>query len=143
MSGKDDDSRCHEGECNQSDLVTLVDDEGNEHDFMIEDIFEYRDKRYAVLVPSPGSMDDEDEMEEDESEEDWEDDEEDEEDLEAYIFRIDEVEGEEVLVEVEDEQEWEQVSCHWENLRRDQDQGWEQDRGEDQNFDLDEDEDLN
>lgn len=94
MSGKE--------ESNENELVTLVDEQGNEHDFMVEDIFEYRDKRYAVLVPSPGP-----------SEQDEED------DLEAYIFRIEQVEGEDVLVEVEDEEEWEQAASQWEILKRD------------------------
>ncbi len=140
MSGKDVDSRCYEGDDAQSDLVTLVDDEGNEHDFLIEDIFEYRDKRYAVLVPSLGSFDEgEGEGEETGEEGDWED----EQELEAYIFRIDEVGGEEVLVEVEDEEEWEQATAHWEVLKQDQDQSWDPDLRDAEGFSLDEDEDLN
>ncbi|HHX87281.1 MAG TPA: DUF1292 domain-containing protein [Firmicutes bacterium] len=89
----------------ESDLVTLVDEQGKEHDFIIEDIFEYQDKRYAVLVPFIA-----DELPEEEQEED---------DLEAYIFRIELEEGEEVLVEVENEKEWEQAASWWENLRQD------------------------
>ena len=87
-----------------NDLVTLVDEDGNEHDFIIEDMFEYQDKRYAVLVPLIL-----DELLEEEQEDN----------LEAYIFRIEQREGEDVLVEVEDEKEWEQVVSWWENLRQD------------------------
>lgn len=100
----------------EGELVTLVDEQGNEHDFMVEDIFEYRDKRYAVLVPSSEI-----------SEEDEED------DSEAYIFRIEQVEGEDVLVEVEDEEEWEQVASQWEILKRDPGLGFGEDEDEELN----------
>lgn len=87
------------------DLVTLLDEQGNEHDFIIEDIFECQEKRYAVLVP----VEQPEQSDEDENE-----------DLEAYIFRIELSEGEEVLVEVEDEEEWERVASCWEILTQDQ-----------------------
>ncbi|MEW5784827.1 MAG: DUF1292 domain-containing protein [Bacillota bacterium] len=87
----------------RTDLVTLVDEEGNEHDFTIIDIFPVNLKQYAILVPVNYEAEQEDE------EINLDDD--------AYIFRIDldEENGEETLVEVEDEAEWNQVALEWEN----------------------------
>lgn len=87
----------------RTDLVTLIDEEGNEHEFAVIDIFPVKLKQYAILVPVSY-----DEAEEDE-EIDLADD--------AYIFRIDfsEEGGEETLVEVEDEAEWNEVAAEWES----------------------------
>ncbi len=104
-------------EGNENELVTLVDEQGNEHDFMVEDFFEYGERRYAVLVPLSGSAG-EGEVDED-----------DEDDLEAYIFRVEQVEGEDVLVEVEDEDEWEQAASHWEVLKQDLEPDFDGDEG--------------
>ena len=83
-------------------LVTLVDEQGNEHEFLVEDLFECQDKRYAVLTPAPG-------FSKTDGEEDLE---------EAYIFRLEHMEGEDVLVEVEDEKEW-SSGLQWEMLKED------------------------
>jgi uncharacterized protein YrzB (UPF0473 family) len=86
----------------RTDIVILVDEEGNEHDFALVDRFQVEQKEYAVLVPVVFS---EDEQESDEV--DLED--------EAYIFRIDlDDNEEETLVEVDDETEWNQVAAVWE-----------------------------
>lgn len=87
----------------RTDVITLVDDEGNEHDFAVIDIFPVNMKQYAILVPVRYDEEtDEEEIDLDE---------------EAYIFRIDtnEESGEETLVEVEDEAEWNRVAQAWEN----------------------------
>jgi len=85
----------------RTDIVVLVDEEGNEHDFALVDRFQVDINEYAILVPV---------MYPDEGENgeaiDFEE--------EAYIFRIDLDEGEEMLVEVEDEEEWNQVASIWE-----------------------------
>ena len=86
----------------RTDIVILVDEEGNEHDFALVDRFQVEQKEYAVLVPVVFG---EDEQEGDEV--DFED--------EAYIFRIDlDDSEEETLVEVDDETEWNQVAAVWE-----------------------------
>jgi uncharacterized protein YrzB (UPF0473 family) len=85
----------------RNDVVILIDEEGNEHDFALVDRFEFDFKEYAILVPV---MDLADEVEGDEL--DFEE--------EAFIFRIDYDEGEEMLVEVEDEAEWNEVATIWE-----------------------------
>jgi uncharacterized protein YrzB (UPF0473 family) len=85
----------------RTDIVVLVDEEGNEHDFALVDRFQVEENEYAILVPVLY-------LEEDEEEDtvDFED--------EAFIFRIDLDEGEEMLVEVEDELEWNEVAAVWE-----------------------------
>ncbi len=97
------------------DLITLVDEAGNEHEFAVVDFFPLDEKQYAILVP----------VRYDAEELDLDD--------EAYIFRVDlDVEsGEETLVEVEDETEWNQVAQEWEN--RAKELGTEEDEEEDSN----------
>ncbi len=85
----------------RTDVVVLVDEEGNEHDFALVDRFPVNNLEYAILVPViyVEDAEDGDEM-------DLDDD--------AYIFRIDLEQGEEMLVEVEDEKEWGEVAAVWE-----------------------------
>jgi len=85
----------------RNDLVVLIDEEGNEHDFALIDRFEYDFKEYAILVPVTSL-----EAEALEEEADFEE--------EAFIFRIDLDEGEETLTEVDDETEWNEVATVWE-----------------------------
>lgn len=66
--------------------IVLVDEEGVEHYFILVDVVMVDDVRYALLEPTDG---DEDEG--------------------AYLFRIDEIDGEEQVVLVEDEEEFERV----------------------------------
>lgn len=85
----------------RTDIVVLVDEEGNEHDFALVDRFQVDLNEYAILVPVLYLEDSEDD-----DAVDLED--------EAFIFRIDLEEGEEMLIEVEDEIEWNQVAAVWE-----------------------------
>lgn len=84
----------------RSDLVTLVDEEGNEHDFMIVDILQVRTKQYALLMPLAQDGDDTDDANGAASDE-------------AFIFRLDEVDGAEILVPVEEDGEWSLVAAEW------------------------------
>lgn len=89
------------GEGKGADVVLLVDEAGNEHEFLLIDRFEVNQGNYAILVPvyeNEGGENGEAFEHEDE----------------AYIFRIDDNEGEEMLVEVEDESEWKKVADFWE-----------------------------
>ncbi len=70
-----------------ADLITLVDDEGVQHEFEILDAIETDDGRYCALLPYLG--DDVDEAAEE---------------SEYYILQVVEVDGEEELVEIEDEE---------------------------------------
>lgn len=86
----------------KTNLVVLVDEEGNEHNFALVDRFPVDLKEYAILVPV--AYDEDDEADPDMAED-------------AYIFRIDKDEANEgeILVEVDDESEWNEVAREWEN----------------------------
>ena len=73
--------------------VILIDEDGNEVPFEIVDVIQFEGKDYAILHS------------EEESEED-----------KALLFRIEEEDGEDVLYELEDDEEWENVVAYWENL---------------------------
>ncbi len=46
----------------EEDLVTLVDEDGKEHDFEIADIVEFEDKEYALLLPYKSTDPEQDEV---------------------------------------------------------------------------------
>lgn len=69
-----------------ADLITLVDDDGVQHEFEVLDAIETDDGRYCALLPYLG--DDVEGAAED---------------TEYYILQVVEVDGEEELTEVEDE----------------------------------------
>lgn len=91
-----------ESSVSRDNLVTLTDEEGNEHDFAVIDAFLVDEKRYAILLPVYEEEDGDD------MEIDVDDD--------AYIFRVemDDETGEETMAEVDDEEEWERVAAAWE-----------------------------
>lgn len=79
----------------QEELVILTDEDGNEFEFEIVDVIEVNGNRYAILYP----VDEETEEE-------------------GYVimrFEVDE-EGEEILVDIEDDEEWEKVVEAWEEI---------------------------
>lgn len=89
-----------------SDLVTLVDEEGHEHQFNLVDVVELEDRRYALMVP----IGDEKAGEEDEEEE-------------AFIFRLETDEkGEDVLVDIDDDEEFERVCAAFDEVDEDLDE---------------------
>ncbi len=74
----------------ETNWITLVDEEGHEHRFNLLNIIEVESARYAVMIP---------ELQETEADEE-----------EAVIFRIEtDAEGEEVLVDIEDDDEFAKV----------------------------------
>lgn len=75
----------------ENDLITLIDDEGNEHEFSVIDILEVEEEEYAILIPA-GAGEEADEVV-------------------IFKFSVDE-EGNEVLIDLEDE-EWEKVADAW------------------------------
>lgn len=72
-----------------ADLITLIDEDNNEHTFEILDTLEYEDKEYYALYPV---FDDAEESVEDSGE--------------YYIMEVVEENGEEELAEVEDDELW-------------------------------------
>ena len=86
------------------DVVVLNDDEGNEHEFMHLATLEVEGNTYFVLLP----------MEETE---------EDDEEAEAIILKVVQDEsGEDMLVDVEDDEEWEKVADAWEEMEEEFDE---------------------
>lgn len=82
----------------QDEIITLVDEDGNESDAIIYNILELDGKKYAIVIPI---------LDEDEVEEELDG----EEESGAYVLRVEQDEdGEELLVELEDE-EWEKVKA--------------------------------
>ena len=74
----------------ETNWITLVDEEGKEHRFTLLNIVEMEGNKYAVMVPEEAGEDVEEE--------------------EAVIFRIETDEnGEEVLVDIEDDAEFNKV----------------------------------
>lgn len=77
----------------EDEVVTLVDEEGAEHDFTVIDIIEVKGAEYAIMLPV------------------------DEENNEAIILKFSKDEDDnELLVDIEDDEEWEKVSDAWEEM---------------------------
>lgn len=94
--------------------ITIVNDEGEEYDFAVDRLFELNGKRYAVLIPLE-DLDDEEGDEEDDEAAEGEEDEEVEES--AVIFRVEQDDkGEDVLVDIDDDHEFEQVEKRYYEL---------------------------
>ncbi|HZK43784.1 MAG TPA: DUF1292 domain-containing protein [Syntrophomonadaceae bacterium] len=82
-------------------VLVLIDEEGFEHEFELLAELEIEDEVYRVLVPL-GDLDDEDD----------EDDE-----IEVVILKaILDDEGNEILSDIEDDEEWEKVADAWQEL---------------------------
>ncbi len=79
------------------DVVVLTDEDGAEHEFTVVDVIEVGDKEYAILLPMDQEPDEEDEEE-------------------AVILRVEHEDGEDVLVEIDDDDEWERVAEAWEEI---------------------------
>src|SRR5579875_2343063 len=97
-----------EDEWMDDDHVVLTDEEGKEHSFEVVDVIEVEGSEYAILTP------------EDEEPEEAGD--------EAVIFRIDhDDDGDEVLVEIEDDEEWERVAAAYDRMVEEEDETDEED----------------
>ena len=97
MSEHPQDHEEHDAE--EFDTVVLTDDEGKDHEFLHLDTLELEGSTYFVLMPV--------------SEEDSEDEDAD----EAIILKLGkDAEGNEMLQDIEDDEEWEKVADAWENL---------------------------
>lgn len=76
-----------------ADLMTIVDDEGNKHQFELLDAIETDDGRYVALIPVYGNP-----------EESLQD------DGELVILEVVEENGEELLVTIEDDDVWNEIA---------------------------------
>jgi uncharacterized protein YrzB (UPF0473 family) len=103
MTGKlhdhDHDHDHDEHDAEEFDTVVLTDDEGKDHEFLHLDTLELEGSTYFVLMP----------ISEDESEDEYDD--------EAIILKLGkDAEGGEMLLDIEDDEEWEKVADAWETL---------------------------
>ena len=86
----------HDHELEEFDTIILTDDEGHDHEFLHLDTLEVDGSTYFVLMPIEA---------------------EDEEADEAIILKLGHDEnGNEMLLDIEDDEEWEKVADAWENL---------------------------
>jgi len=84
----------------EDEIITLTDDEGKEHEFVVVDVIEVATKEYAILLPIDTEEDEE---------------------AEAVILRLEkDADGDDVLVDIESEEEWEQVAPAYEELLDDE-----------------------
>lgn len=82
----------------EEEVLTLIDEDGEEQDFAILDIVELEGSRYAILLPLDEEGDEDDEGE-------------------AIILKFGkDDQGNEILMDVEDDEEWERVADAWEEM---------------------------
>ena len=88
----------HDHDSEEFDTIILTDDEGHDHEFLHLDTLEVEGSTYFVLMPISGE-------------------EENEEADEAIILKLGkDAEGNEMLLDIEDDEEWEKVADAWENM---------------------------
>ncbi len=79
------------------DIVKLLDEEGQEHSFIVLTTIQLNQNKYAIMIPVEDELSELDEQE-------------------AIVFRIDENDGEQMLTVVEEGDEWEAVAEAWEKM---------------------------
>ncbi len=80
----------HEEDQFEVQLVTLVDEDGNEQEFEVIEIFKVDEKEYVAIAPPLGEEDDDEVM--------------------VFRLEVDAETGEELLRDIEDDEEWNRVS---------------------------------
>ena len=85
-------------ERDEGDLVVLTDENGEEHEFELVDVFDLDGKEYAVLASTEDDDDDE-----------------------AIVLRVEkDGDGNDQLVDIEDDDEWERVAQKWDEILEDE-----------------------
>ena len=90
----------------RNEILTLVDEEGKEHLFSVVDLIMVEEKEYAILMPFEAPDAEETDGAADE----------------AIIFRVVQDEEGQILMVVEDDEEWENVATAWEERANDLDE---------------------
>ena len=89
-------------------IVVLTDEDGQEHEFEIVDVLNIDDTDYAILAV-PDSDED------------------------AIVLRIEQDDnGNHILVDIEDEEEWNRVAEVWDEIQDEEWEDWEEEEEEDQ-----------
>jgi len=109
VTGDNDDNRGQTPE-EKEDTVILTDEDGEQHEFQVVDFIQVEGKDYAVLLPKEVDLDDEDE---------------------AIILRMEEdKDGHTLLVEIDEDDEWDRVAEAWEDLIEEEDETDEEPEGD-------------
>lgn len=95
-----------------TDLITLIDEEDQEHQFEIEAILEVDENRYAILIPMDEKYSNSNE---------------------AIIMKFgkDEETGDEVLFDIESDEEWNRVADAYDQIIDDEELEYDDDNEED------------
>lgn len=92
------DNHEHDHELEEFDTIVLTDDDGKDHEFLHLDTLEVEGSTYFVLMPLAGENEDEDEEE-------------------AIILKLaKDADGNEMLLDIEDDEEWEKIADAWESM---------------------------
>ncbi len=92
----DDKNLIGHGPEEEDEIITLTDEEGHEHEFVVVDVIEVEEQDYAILLPIDTEEDEE---------------------AEAVILRLEkDDDGDDILVDIESEEEWEKVAQAYEEL---------------------------
>ena len=99
----------HDHDSEEFDTIILTDDDGQDHEFLHLDTLDLEGSTYFVLMPiTEGDEETESSEEEDEDAD------------EAIILKLGkDAEGNEMLIDIEDDDEWEKVADAWENMEED------------------------
>ncbi len=80
----------------EDEVITLTDEDGHEHEFVVVDVIEVEEQDYAILLPIDTEEDEE---------------------AEAVILRLEkDDDGDDILVDIDAEDEWEKVAQAYEEL---------------------------
>ena len=91
----------HDHDSEEFDTIILTDDDGLDHEFLHLDTLELEGSTYFVLMPI---VEGEEESEDEDADE-------------AIILKLGkDDEGNEMLLDIEDDDEWEKVADAWENM---------------------------
>ncbi|MGQ9557717.1 MAG: DUF1292 domain-containing protein [Desulfurispora sp.] len=102
MSEHEHECGCGCGCAEEEEIITLINENGEEEDFILLEEIEVDGSRYAILVPV---------LEGDEEAE------------EAIILKFDKDEfGNDILKDIEDDEEWEKVADAWQELLEDEEE---------------------
>ena len=82
----------------EEEVIVITDEDGQEHEFTIAQIIRVDEKNYAILLPITDDFHRGDESEE------------------PLILRVDLEDGEDALVDIEDEEEFVRVAAFWNAL---------------------------
>ncbi|MHB8125126.1 MAG: DUF1292 domain-containing protein [Desulfitobacteriaceae bacterium] len=105
------DNKCdhnHDQDSEEFDTIILTDDDGQDHEFLHLDTLDLEGSTYFVLMPINEGDEESEASEDADADEDAD---------EAIILKLGkDDEGNDMLLDIEDDEEWEKVADAWENM---------------------------